>query len=221
MVHRTIIDILSMGLRSVLVMEMDLSCSTRKHFLDYFNPTATWSPWSPWTGCSVICGSGTLDRRRICNKMDPHTSCERIFDKETVDCERPGCPLANVVSVSASFIGAILLLGVMGLVAFKYRSAISGPIVRIRNKNSKVAKAEASKIFFIHHETVPIPTQEFVKLMKEKNIPTGKDEYHRLSKADNRMNVLVKSKNDGLAMNRTGSRNRQVEIIQSQGWGVS
>lgn len=196
-------------------MEMDLSCSTRKHFLDYFNPTATWSPWSSWTGCSVICGSGTLDRRRICNKMDPHTSCERIFDKETVDCERPGCPLANVVSVSASFIGAILLLGVMGLVAFKYRSAISGPIVRIRNKNSEVAKAEASKIFFIHHETVPIPTQEFVKLMKEKNIPTGKDEYHRLSKADNRMNVLVKSKNDGLAMNRTGSRNRQVEIIQS------
>ena len=114
-----------MGQRSVQVSKFKIDCFYSKQVSILSSPTATWSQWSSWTGCSVSCGSGTKYRRRACNQMPPYTNCTEGSNIDTVPCERQQCPASKLANIAVpASVPTIILISILGVVAFKYRSAI-------------------------------------------------------------------------------------------------
>ncbi|TSK57997.1 Thrombospondin-1 [Bagarius yarrelli] len=61
-----------------------------------------WGPWSPWDACSVTCGGGVQNRKRLCNSPPPkYGGKECIGDaKATQLCNKQACPIGESLSYS-------------------------------------------------------------------------------------------------------------------------
>ena len=142
-------------------------------------------------------------------------------EKDTDDCNAcpPTTSSTGPVSVSTmvALIVAIVLIGIAGITAFKFRPVIGGLLRGNRSSNQpaprvtiSLRETEASQTSsVVGQRREPIAVTTFRQLMRDRKIP-GEDEFKRLGTADVRLNRLTKSKEAGLAANRTSNspRNR-------------
>ena len=115
-----------------------------------------------------------------------------------------------------ALIVAIVLIGIAGITAFKFRPVIGGLLRGNRSSNQpaprvtiSLRETEASQTSSFGQRREPIAVTTFRQLMRDRKIP-GEDEFKRLGTADVRLNRLTKSKEAGLAANITSDspRNR-------------
>ena len=145
----------------------------------------------------------------ICKPSDEYPDGE----KDTDDCNAGICPSTSLsASTLASLIVAIVLIGIAGITAFKFRHVIGSK--RSSNQPAprvaiSLRETEASQTSSFRQRREPIAVTTFRQLMRDRKIP-GEDEFKRLGTADVRLNRLTKPKEAGLAANRTSDspRNR-------------
>lgn len=56
-----------------------------------------WGPWSPWDTCSVTCGGGVQNRKRLCNSPPPKFGGKECVGDETSTqlCNKQACPIGE------------------------------------------------------------------------------------------------------------------------------
>ena len=147
-----------------------------------------------------------------------HTEQYPDGEKDTEDCNAgDACPLTT--SSTGALVAAIVclvLIGIAGIVAFKFRNIIGNKLGCNRRSNHppprvtmSLRDTEASQMSTRRQRGEPIAVSTFRQLMRNRNVP-GEDEFKRLDTADVRLNRLNKSKEAGLAANRNmdSPRNR-------------